>query len=184
MRPRSGPQGRGTRQGLERRLAGAADTWQAARAVAGRRIFCARQLRTTCRDAQTNYGNPMTRSRSRKHTQARPEAFTKTPRSDARRRCDYPSRARSRLRRGIGGGDRRPREGYPLRRPKTIWGITGERLSDRDGPAHQVPGVLNLIKTFDCCAPLGPCILVNSDLRLNIITEVTVESAKIITPMR
>jgi 2-keto-4-pentenoate hydratase/2-oxohepta-3-ene-1,7-dioic acid hydratase in catechol pathway len=139
---------------------------------AGRRIFCAAaNYGQHVADAQTNYGNPMTRKDVEEDVRKRdPEGFTKTPfevlgHDDG---LTYPSRttqldyeAEVAVVIGARGRD------IPLAEAKShVWGITlGNDLSDRDGTQHtRHPASFNLIKTFDSCASLGPCILVdNSD---------------------
>jgi 2-keto-4-pentenoate hydratase/2-oxohepta-3-ene-1,7-dioic acid hydratase in catechol pathway len=149
---------------------------------AGRRIFCAAaNYGQHVADAQTNYGNPMTRKQVEENIRKRdPEGFTKTPIEAMGTDDDvtYPSRStqfdyEGELAVVIGAQGR----DIPLAQAKNhIWGITlANDLSDRDGTQQtKFPASFNLIKTFDCCAPLGPCILVDdSDPQdFNIITEV------------
>jgi acylpyruvate hydrolase len=136
---------------------------------AGRRIFCAAaNYGQHVADAQTNYGNPMSREDVEEDVRKRdPEGFTKTP-FEVLGHDDgliYPSRstqldyeAEVAVVIGTAGKD------IPLADAKDhIWGITlGNDLSDRDGTQHtKHPASFNLIKTFDSCASLGPAILVD-----------------------
>ena len=136
---------------------------------AGRRVFCAAaNYGQHVADAQTNYGNPMSRKDVEEAVRKRdPEGFTKTPiqimgPDDG---VIYPSRttqldyeAEVAVVIGARGRD------IPLAEAQEhIWGITlANDWSVRDGTQHtKYPASFNLLKNFDCCASLGPCILVD-----------------------
>jgi 2-keto-4-pentenoate hydratase/2-oxohepta-3-ene-1,7-dioic acid hydratase in catechol pathway len=148
----------------------------------GRRIFCAAaNYGQHVADAQTNYGNPMTREQVEEQFRSRdPEGFTKAPAEvmgpgDA---ITYPARTTQLDYEGevavvIGRAGR----DIPLAdATQHIWGITlANDLSDRDGTQEtKFPASFNLMKTFDCCASLGPCILIDgSDPQdVNVTVEV------------
>jgi 2,4-didehydro-3-deoxy-L-rhamnonate hydrolase len=148
----------------------------------GRRIFCAAaNYGQHVADAQTNYGNPMTREQVEEQFRSRdPEGFTKAPaevmgHGDA---ITYPARTTQLDYEGevavvIGRAGR----DIPLADATShIYGITlANDLSARDGTQEtKFPASFNLMKTFDNCASLGPCILIDgSDPQdINITTEV------------
>ena len=149
---------------------------------AGRRVFCAAaNYGQHLADAQTNYGNPMTRQQAEERMRSRaPEGFTKTP-DDVMGPDDgvtYPARTTQLDYEGevavvIGRAGR----DIPLAEAgRHIWGITlASDWSDRDGtPEGQFDASFNLMKNFDCSVSLGPCILVDgSDPQsVNVTTEV------------
>ena len=136
---------------------------------AGRRMFCAAaNYGQHVADGQTNYGRPMTREQVEKEFRSRdPEGFTKLPAEfmgpeDA---IAYPGRTTQMDYEGelavvIGAQGR----DIPLDRAKDhIWGLTlANDFSDRDGTQEtKFPASFNLMKTFDDCASLGPCILID-----------------------
>jgi 2-keto-4-pentenoate hydratase/2-oxohepta-3-ene-1,7-dioic acid hydratase in catechol pathway len=148
----------------------------------GRRIFCAAaNYGQHVADGQTNYGNPMTREEVEKQFRSRdPEGFTKAPaevmgHTDA---ITYPARTTQLDYEGevavvIGRAGR----DIPLAEASShIWGITlANDLSARDGTQEtKFPASFNLMKTFDDCASVGPCILIDgSDPQdINVTTEV------------
>jgi 2,4-diketo-3-deoxy-L-fuconate hydrolase len=135
----------------------------------GRRIYCAAaNFGQHVADGQTNYGNPMTRQDVEKSTRERPpEGFTKNL-VDVLGPDDgvtYPSRTTQldyegevAVVIGLAGRD------IPLEEAKNhIWGLTlANDWSDRDGTQDpKFPASLNLMKNFDTCASLGPCILID-----------------------
>jgi 2-keto-4-pentenoate hydratase/2-oxohepta-3-ene-1,7-dioic acid hydratase in catechol pathway len=135
----------------------------------GRRIFCAAaNYGQHVADGQTNYGHPMTRKDVEEDMRKRdPEGFTKMPvevmgPNDG---VTYPSRTTQLDYEGevavvIGASGR----DIPLVDAKRhIWGVTlANDWSDRDGTQHtKFPASFNLMKNFDCCLSLGPCIVVD-----------------------
>ena len=135
----------------------------------GRRIFCAAaNYGQHVADAQTNYGNPMTRKDVEEDVRKRdPEGFTKTPievmgPDDG---VTYPARTTQLDYEGeVAVVVGTPGRDIPLAEAKNhIWGITlANDWSDRDGTQYtKYPASFNLIKNFDCSASLGPCILVD-----------------------
>jgi 2-keto-4-pentenoate hydratase/2-oxohepta-3-ene-1,7-dioic acid hydratase in catechol pathway len=148
---------------------------------AGRRVFCAAaNYGQHLADAQTNYGNPMTRQQAEEQMRGRaPEGFTKTP-DEVMGPDDgitYPARTTQLDYEGevavvIGRAGR----DIPLAEAgRHIWGITlASDWSDRDGtPEGQFDASFNLMKNFDCSISLGPCILVDGSDPQNV--NVTVE---------
>jgi 2-keto-4-pentenoate hydratase/2-oxohepta-3-ene-1,7-dioic acid hydratase in catechol pathway len=136
---------------------------------AGRRMFCAAaNYGQHVADGQTNFGRPMTREDVEKEFRSRdPEGFTKLPAEfmgpdDA---IAYPGRTTQLDYEGelavVIGAEGRD---IPLDQAKDhIWGLTlANDFSDRDGTQEtQFPASFNLMKTFDYCASLGPCILID-----------------------
>jgi 2-keto-4-pentenoate hydratase/2-oxohepta-3-ene-1,7-dioic acid hydratase in catechol pathway len=148
---------------------------------AGRRVFCAAaNYGQHLADAQTNYGNPMTRQQAEEQMRSRaPEGFTKTP-DEVMGPDDgitYPARTSQLDYEGevavvIGRAGR----DIPLAEAgRHIWGITlASDWSDRDGtPEGQFDASFNLMKNFDRSISLGPCILVDGSDPQNV--DVTVE---------
>lgn len=136
---------------------------------AGGRIFCAAaNYGQHLADAQTNYGNPMTRQQAEEQMRSRaPEGFTKTPvevmgPGDG---ITYPARTTQLDYEGevavvIG----RAGTDIPLAEAgRHIWGITlASDWSDRDGTQDtKFAASFNLMKNFDSSVSLGPCILVD-----------------------
>jgi 2-keto-4-pentenoate hydratase/2-oxohepta-3-ene-1,7-dioic acid hydratase in catechol pathway len=148
----------------------------------GRRIFCAAaNYGQHVADGQTNYGNPMTREQVEAQFRSRdPEGFTKTlvevmgP-GDG---ITYPARTTQLDYEGevavvIGRAGR----DIPVADAAAhIWGITlASDWSDRDGTQEtKFPASFNLMKNFDCCASLGPCILIDDSdpQEINVTVEV------------
>jgi 2-keto-4-pentenoate hydratase/2-oxohepta-3-ene-1,7-dioic acid hydratase in catechol pathway len=152
----------------------------------GRRIFClAVNYGQHVADAQTNFGNPMTREDVEAQVRAHePEGFTKTPIDavDPEESVAYPARTTQLDYEGelavvIG---RRGKD-IPLAEAKDyIWGVTlANDLSVRDGTQFtKHPASLNLVKNFDGCIPIGPCVIIGEDAEqgFDIVTTVNGET--------
>jgi 2-keto-4-pentenoate hydratase/2-oxohepta-3-ene-1,7-dioic acid hydratase in catechol pathway len=147
----------------------------------GRRIFCsAANYGQHLADAQTNYGNPMTRQQAEEQMRSRdPQGFTKTP-DEVMGPDDgitYPARTTQLDYEGevavvIGRAGR----DIPLAEAgRHIWGITlASDWSDRDGTQEtKFAASFNLMKNFDGSTSLGPCILIDGSDPQHI--DVTVE---------